>query len=127
MIQTIEMDLTMRQQTQADRPGRALPLPVVRALRKLGHDIRDARRRRRIPVAIAAQRASISKTTWLKVEKGDPGVLTGTYVTVLFVLGLVERVGQLADPGSDSVGLRLEEEQLPQRIRNKRLQPAGAH
>ena len=117
----------MRQQTQADKPGRALPLPVVRALRKLGHDIRDARRRRRIPVAIAAQRASISKTTWLKVEKGDPGVLTGTYVTVLFVLGLVERVGQLADPGSDSVGLRLEEEQLPQRIRNKRLQPAGAH
>ena len=100
-----------------------MPLPVVRALRKLGHDIRDARRRRRIPVAIAAQRASISKTTWLKVEKGDPGVLAGTYVTVLFVLGLVEKVGQLADPGSDSVGLRLEEEQLPLRIRNKRLRP----
>jgi hypothetical protein len=117
----------MRQQTETNRSGRALPLPVVRALRKLGHDIRDARRRRRIPVAIAAQRASISKTTWLKVEKGDPGVLTGTYVTVLFVLGFVERVGQLADPGSDSVGLRLVEEQLPQRIRNKRLRPAGVH
>src|ERR1700678_1241020 len=95
------------------------PVPVTRALRKLGHDIRDARRRRRIPVAIAAQRASISKTTWLKVEKGEPGVLPGTYVTVLFVLGLVDRVAQLADPGTDSVGLRLEEEQLPQRVRNK--------
>src|SRR5262245_12080280 len=98
-----------------NKSSRSLPLPVVRALRKLGHDIRDARRRRRIPVAIAAQRASISKTTWLKVEKGDPGVLAGTYVTALFILGLVERVGQLADSGSDSVGLRLEEEQLPQR------------
>ena len=98
-------------------------MPVVRALRKLGHDIRDARRRRRIPVAIAAQRASISKTTWLKVERGDPGVLAGTYVTALFILGLVEKVGQLADPGGDSVGLRLEEEQLPQRIRNKRPRP----
>lgn len=113
----------MNQHARNKRPGRDLPLPVVRALRKLGHDIRDARRRRRIPVAIAAQRASISKTTWLKVEKGDPGVLAGTYVTVLFILGLVERVEQLADPGSDSVGLRLEEEQLPQRIRNKRPRP----
>jgi hypothetical protein len=100
-------------------------LPVLRALRKLGHDIRDARRRRRIPVAIAAQRASISKTTWLKVEKGNPGVLAGTYVTALFVLGLVDRVGQLADPGTDSVGLLLEEEQLPKRIRNKRARPGG--
>jgi hypothetical protein len=115
----------MKRSTSPNRAVNALPLPVVRALRKLGHDIRDARRRRRIPVAIAAQRSSISKTTWLKVEKGDPGVLAGTYVTVLFVLGLVDRVAQLADPGTDTVGLRLEEEQLPQRIRNKRTRPAG--
>ena len=111
--------------TPNHHPGSSLPLPVLRALRKLGHDIRDARRRRRIPVAIAAQRASISKTTWLKVEKGNPGVLAGTYVTALFVLGLVDGVGQLADPGTDLVGLRLEEEQLPKRIRNKRARPAG--
>lgn len=115
----------MKRSTPPNRRGGTLPLPVVRVLRKLGHDIRDARRRRRIPVAIAAQRASISKTTWLKVEKGDPGVLAGTYVTVLFVLGLVDRVAQLADPGTDSVGLRLEEEQLPERIRNKRARPEG--
>ena len=51
-----------------------LPIPVTRALRKLGHDIRDARRRRRIPVAILAERASISRMTLNKVEKGDPGV-----------------------------------------------------
>ena len=54
-----------------------LPLPVRHALRKLGHDLRDARRRRRIPVAIAAQRASISRTTLVKIEKGDPGVALG--------------------------------------------------
>jgi len=119
------MTITVKDSSAPDRPGSSLPLPVLRALRKLGHDIRDARRRRRIPVAIAAQRASISKTTWLKVEKGNPGVLAGTYVTALFVLGLVDRVGQLADPGTDLVGLRLEEEQLPKRIRNKRARLAG--
>jgi len=50
------------------------PIPVRRALRKLGQDIRDARRRRRIPMEIMAERASISRTTLTKVEKGDPGV-----------------------------------------------------
>lgn len=100
------------------------PVPVARALRKLGHDIRDARRRRRIPVAILAQRASISRTTLNKAEKGDPGVSVGTYATVLFVLGMVERLADLADPKNDAVGLALEEERLPVRIRlSRKLKP----
>jgi hypothetical protein len=107
------------------RSAQGLPLPVSRAMRKLGHDIRDARRRRRIPVAVAAERASISKTTLLKVERGDPGVLAGTYATVLFVLGLLDKLSDVADPGRDTVGLQLEEEQLPQRIRRSRPKPTG--
>jgi len=93
-----------------------LPIPVARALRKLGHDMRDARRRRRIPAEIAAQRASISRPTLLKIEKGDPGAAIGSYATVLFVLGMTERLSELADPKHDAVGLQLEEEHLPQRI-----------
>src|SRR5450756_1860051 len=73
---------------RTSRSSVVLPIPVRRALRKLGHDIRDARRRRRIPVAIAAQRASISRTTLVKIEKGDPGVAIGSYATVLFVIGM---------------------------------------
>jgi DNA-binding XRE family transcriptional regulator len=97
-----------------------LPIPVRQALRKLGRDLRDARRRRRIPIAIAAQRASISRTTLTKLEKGDPGVSMGTYATILFVMGMTERLANLADATSDSVGLQLEEENLPQRIRSKK-------
>ncbi len=93
------------------------PVPVTRALRKLGHDIRDARRRRRIPVAILAQRASISRTTLNKVEKGDPGVSLGSYATVLFALGMADRLADVADPRHDTVGLSVEAENLPQRIR----------
>lgn len=93
------------------------PIPVVRALRKLGHDIRDARRRRRIPVAILAERASISRTTLNKVEKGDTGVSMGIYATILFALGLGDRLSNLADARDDTVGLELEEEHLPKRIR----------
>lgn len=104
-------------------PASAAPIPVRRALRKLGQDVRDARRRRRIPVAIMAERASISRMTLNKVEKGDPGVSLGTYATVLFVLGLVDRLAELADARNDAVGLELEEEHLPQRIRHPRSRP----
>ncbi len=97
-----------------------LPIPVTRALRKLGHDMRDARRRRRIPSEIAAQRASISRATLVKIEKGDPGVAAGSYATLLFVLGMTERLAELADPKNDAVGLQLEEEHLPQRIHRSR-------
>ncbi|MEE8342799.1 MAG: hypothetical protein V3R51_03260 [Gammaproteobacteria bacterium] len=96
------------------------PIPVQRALRKLGQDIRDARLRRRIPTAIMAERASISRTTLGKVENGDAGVSMGNYAAVLFVLGMAERLGDLADVTTDTVGLELEEERLPQRIRRTR-------
>lgn len=97
-----------------------VPIPVRRALRKLGQDIRDARLRRRIPTAVMAERASISRTTLNKIEKGDPGVSLGNYANVLFVLGMAERLGDLADVRTDVVGLELEEERLPQRIRKPR-------
>lgn len=98
------------------------PVPVIRALRKLGHDIRDARRRRRIPVALMAERAPISRTTLNKVEKGDPGVSLGAFATVLFALGMVDRLAEIAAPRRDAVGRELEEEHLPQRIRLPRPQ-----
>src|SRR5882724_5159295 len=98
-------------------PSSAVPIPVARALRKLGHDIRDARRRRRIPVAILAERASIGRMTLNRIEKGDPRASLGAYATVLFALGMVERLADVADPRHDAVGLLLDEERLPQRIR----------
>ena len=93
------------------------PVPVLRALRKLGHDIRHARRLRRIPVAILAERASMSRTTLNKVENGDPTVSVGSYATVLFALGMDDRLADVADPRHDAVGREIEEEHLPERIR----------
>ena len=97
-----------------------LPIPVRRALRKLGQDLSDARRRRRIATAMMAERASISRTTLNKIEKGDPGVALGNYANVMFVLGMADGLGDLADVKMDTVGLALEEERLPIRIRRPR-------
>ena len=62
-----------------------------------------------------------------KVEKGDPGVSLGVYATVLFVLGLEAGVGDLADARRDVVGLDLEAEALPKRIRARHPRNPAAH
>jgi transcriptional regulator with XRE-family HTH domain len=93
------------------------PLPVKRALKKLGQDLCNARKRRRIPMQLAAERASISRATLSKIEKGDGGVSLGAYAKVLFVLGMIGRLVELVDSASDELGLELETENLPKRIR----------
>ena len=98
----------------------SLPLPVRRALRKLGRDIRHARLRRRIPAALLAERASISRMTLCKLEKGEPGISIGIVATVLFTLGMSDRLAEVADIRHDAQGIVLDEERLSQRIRRKR-------
>lgn len=96
------------------------PLPVQRALRKLGQDLCNARKRRRIPMRLAAERASISRATLSKIERGDDGVSLGAYARVLFVLGMIGRLAELVDTAADELGLELETENLPKRIRISR-------
>ena len=97
-----------------------LPPSVVRALKTLGHDINDARRRRRISEAILADRALIARGTLRRVCAGEPGASIGAYASVLFALGLAERLETMASAKNDAVGLQLEEERLPKRIRQPR-------
>ncbi len=94
-----------------------LPTPVQRSLRKLGRDIRVARKKRRLTVAMMMERVGVSKVTYLKVEKGDPRVGIGIYGTTLMALGLGTPLADIADPAGDDEGLTLEEARLPERVR----------
>ena len=94
-----------------------LPIPAMRALRRLGEDINHARRRRRVTARLMAERAGISRTTMGKIEKGDPTASMGAYASVLFVLGMTDRLEDMADATHDLTGRRLEEESLPRRVR----------
>lgn len=67
---------------------------------------------------LMAERALVGRNTIARVERGDPRVSMGIYATVLFVLGLADGLSQLADASIDRIGLDLEEEHLPQRIRS---------
>jgi hypothetical protein len=68
------------------------------------------------------ERAFISPSTLSRAERGDPGVSIGIYASILFVLGMTDRIAELADPARDPVGQALEEERLPKRIRAPRSQ-----
>jgi transcriptional regulator with XRE-family HTH domain len=96
------------------------PSAVRRALRKLGADIRDARRRRRLPMAVVAERAFTSRSTLQRVEAGDTGVSVGIYASVLQALGLLDGMSQIADIGNDPVGQALASAELPKRVHLKR-------
>lgn len=76
-------------------------------------------------MALMAERAFISRNTLARVEKGDAGVSMGIYASVLFVLGMSDRLGDLADAASDQIGLSLEEERLPRRIRTAQMKSSG--
>jgi transcriptional regulator with XRE-family HTH domain len=96
-----------------------LPAPVKRSLAKLGADLATARRKRGLTVAAVAERMGVSKGTYLRVEKGDPSVMLGVYAMALFVLGFGDALRDVVDASKDDVGLMLDEERLPKRVRMK--------
>src|SRR5882762_1534295 len=96
------------------------PAAVRRMLHKLGGDMRDARLRRRLPMAVVAERAFTSRSTLQRVEAGDPNVGIGIYAAVLHALGLLEGMGDVADIAHDTVGQALATAELPTRARIRR-------
>jgi DNA-binding XRE family transcriptional regulator len=100
-----------------------LPMKVRRDLARFGGDIAVARRKRSLTSAMMAERLGVAKSTYLKIEKGDPSVAMASYAMALFVLGFDTALGDLLNPAKDGQGLLLDEARLPKRIRVKRMQP----
>lgn len=98
----------------------SIPLPARHALQKLGRDLAVARRKRRISTADMAARLFVSRDTLWRLERGDPSVSAGTLATALFVLGLHDRLANLASPSTDELALSLDEQRLPKHIRRPR-------
>jgi len=101
-----------------------MPPKVRRALKKLGSDIDVARRKRALTVDMMVERIGVAKSTYQRVAKGDPAVSLGVYAMCLFVLGF-DGLGDLADMRGDDVGLLLEQQRLPKRVRVKKDEGGG--
>jgi len=97
-----------------------LPTKLRRGLKKFGEDVAMARRKRRLTVAMMAERVGVAESTYLRAEKGDPRVSLGVYAMVLFVLGFGDALADLVDARKDDQGLLLDVERVPKRIRAKK-------
>ena len=83
---------------------------IQKVLLELGENIRLARLRRKFNAEQVAERANISRKTLWAVETGSPGVAMGTYVQVLFVLGLEKDLLKVAE--DDKLGRKLQDAEL---------------
>lgn len=84
---------------------------------KLGADLGRARRQRRLTLAMMAERMGVGLNTYSRIERGDGSVALSAYAMALFVLGFGAALGDLADARQDDLGLQLDEERLPKRVR----------
>ncbi|WP_420813190.1 helix-turn-helix domain-containing protein [Pararobbsia silviterrae] len=102
------------------------PLPVERAIHKLGGDISLARRRRHISQASLAERMGASLSTVRRMEQGDLRVPIHFYARALYVFGEIQALEHLLDTANDEIGLTLMDERVPKRVRSKADDTSGA-
>lgn len=79
-------------------------------LKTLGENIKLARLRRKHSTEQVAERAGIGRMTLYKIEQGSPSVALGSYLQVLFVLGLQNDLSLIAS--NDPLGRKLQDAQL---------------
>jgi len=103
----------------------SIPPPVRRALREVADELRTWRKLRGLTQAQLADRSGVHRDTISRLERGDGGVSFENVLRVLRGLGLVESLTRSLDPHESDVGRLRSDEQLPQRVRPKRLSDDG--
>lgn len=104
--------------TFIDRPERMTPLSVQRSLRVLGEHVSTWRKLNRLPAAMVAERANVSRETLRSIEQGKGTASTENLLRVLRILGVMDSVVSAADPYTTEVGRLRMDEILPKRVRN---------
>lgn len=79
----------------------------LKILNILGEHIQLARLRRKFSAEQVAERAGISRKTVYNIEQGIPTVAIGSYLQVLFVLGLEQDLSMVA--AADPLGRKLQD------------------
>jgi len=103
-----------------------VPLPVERAVAKLGNDIGLARRRRHISQESLAERIGASLSTVRRMEKGSLNTPLVFLARTLHIFSELRRLENLLDTAQDDIGLTLMDEKLPLRIRMPKTPSSGA-
>jgi len=87
-----------------------MPRILSQHLAVIGEQIMLARKRRHLSMQDIADRATVTRLTVSKVEKGDPTVSMGIYARVLYALNIEKDLLLIA--ASDPLGRELQDAEL---------------
>jgi transcriptional regulator with XRE-family HTH domain len=97
------------------------PLPVRRTERELAQHIIAWRKLRGLTQAQLADRSGVARGTVQRLEGAEPGVSVENLLRILRALGLLESIPAALDPLASDVGRIRSDEDLPRRVRPRRL------
>jgi len=103
----------------------SVPPAVRRSLRQVGDDLSAWRKLRGLTQAQLADRSGVHRDTISRLERGDGGVSLENVLRVLRGLGLLDSLTRSLDPYESDIGRLRSDEQLPRRVRPKRLSGDG--
>ncbi len=83
---------------------------AVKILSEFGGNLKLARLRRKLSTQQFSERANVPRSTLWRIENGSPSVAIGTYIQVLFVLGLEKDILKVA--ADDTLGRKLQDAKL---------------
>lgn len=83
------------------------------------------RKLRGLTQAQVAERAGVGRMTVHRLEAGDPGVSLETFLRVLRAVGALDQVAGSLDPYNSDVGRLRADEQMPGRVRPRKLNADG--
>ncbi|WP_144635968.1 helix-turn-helix domain-containing protein [Bordetella genomosp. 13] len=79
------------------RSSASLPPPVLHRLATWGRAVRAQRVNQGLSAADLCARMDISRGTLQRLERGDPGAAMGSYLTALWILGLLDQAAPALD------------------------------
>ncbi|MFN4854638.1 MAG: helix-turn-helix domain-containing protein [Bacteroidota bacterium] len=91
----------------------------LKILKELGAHLQLARLRRKLSAEQIAERTGLSRKTIYNIEQGSPTVAIGSYLQVLFLLGLEKDLTTVA--AADPLGRKLQDAGIITRKRAPKL------
>jgi transcriptional regulator with XRE-family HTH domain len=105
--------------------SRITPLPVRRSLRDLAASVSTWRKLRGLTQAQLAERADVSRGVVRRIEAADGGVSMENLLRILRALGIQDLLTEALDPLASDVGRLRAGQELPRRVRPRRLTDDG--
>lgn len=110
---------------EAKYSKRATPIPVRRAQRRLAESVTTWRKLRGLTQVQLAGRADVSRGVVGRLESADGGVSVENLLRILRALGIQDLLSEALDPLASDIGRLRSAEDLPRRVRPRRLTDDG--